>query len=240
MMKKFLISFLLLTANLLYSQTLEVTGDTVVYGLINDWGIDNYLTVKNIGTDTSLVVCAKNFISGNDTTASNDFCWGGTCYLSSTIVSLKVDTLAPGEESQPGAAGFKGSFHPGIPGPATPSVAVIEYCFYPQSNTLDQTCVTITYHADSTISDIQEVVNSEEIGSFYPNPTDEYTNLFYNVEGMSVLQITDILGNTVKNIEMEGSGEKTIYVGDLHKGIYFGNLVKNGEIIKIKKLIINK
>ena len=44
----------------------------------------------------------------------------------------------------------------------------------------------------------------------------------------------------VKNIEMEGNGEKTIYVGDLHKGIYFGNLVKNGEIIKIKKLIINK
>ena len=55
---------------------------------------------------------------------------------------------------------------------------------------------------------------------------------------MSVLQITDILGNTVKNIEMEGSGEKTIYVGDLHKGIYFGNLVKNGEIIKMSDPII--
>lgn len=238
-MKKFIISFLFLfTANLLFSQSLEVTGDTVAYGSIDDFGIDNYLVVKNIGTNTSLVVCAKNVISQH-VTASNDFCWGGACYLSSTIVSAKVDTLSPGEESHH-TDGFKGSLHPNNPGPATPSVAVIEYCFYPQSDTLDQTCITITYHATETISHVEEVVNSEEIGSFYPNPTNEYTNLFYNVEGISVLQITDILGNTVKNIEMEGSGEKTIYVGDLHKGIYFGNLVKNGEILKIKKLIINK
>ena len=158
MMKKFLISFLLLTANLLYSQSLVVTGDTVVYGSINDFGINDYLIVKNIGPDTSLVVCAKNVIS-QPVTGSNDFCWGGTCYLSSIIVSSWLDTLAPGEESHP-TSGFKGSFHPYIPGPATPSVAVIEYCFYPQSDTLDQTCITITYNATETISDIQEVVNS--------------------------------------------------------------------------------
>jgi hypothetical protein len=44
----------------------------------------------------------------------------------------------------------------------------------------------------------------------------------------------------VKTFELEGDGEKTIYVADLHKGIYFGNLIENGEIVKIKKLIINK
>ena len=239
MIKKFLISFLFFfTANLLFSQSLVVTGNTVVYGSINDFGINDYLIVKNIGTDTSLVVCAKNVIS-QPVTGSNDFCWGGSCYIASTMISSKLDTLAPGEESHP-TEGFKGSFHPYIPGPATPSVAVIEYCFYPQSDTLDQTCITITYNATGTTSNVEEVINSEEIGSFYPNPTNEYTNLFYNVQGISVLQITDILGNVVKNIELEGSGEKTIYVGDLHKGIYFGNLVKNGEILKIKKLIINK
>ena len=237
-MKKFIISFLFLfTANLLFSQSLMVTGDTVVYGSIDDFGIDNYLVVKNIGPDTSFVVCAKNVIS-QSVTGSNDFCWGGTCYLSSIIVSSKLDTLAPGEESHP-TAGFKGSFHPYIPGPATPSVAVIEYCFYPQSNTLDQTCITVTYNAMEPSSS-NNLDMLDKIGSFYPNPTNEYANFFYNVKGMSVLQITDILGNTVKNIELEGSGEKRIYVGDLHKGIYFGNLVKNGEIIKIKKLIINK
>ena len=184
MMKKFLISFLLLAANLLYSQTLEVTGDTVVYGSINDFGINDYLIVKNIGTDTSIVVCAKNVIS-QPLTGSNDFCWGGTCYLSHIIVSLQLDTLAPGEESQPGAAGFKGSFHPGIPGPATPSVAVIEYCFYPQSNTLDQTCITVTYNAMEP-SSTNNLDVLDKIGSFYPNPTNEYTNLRYNVKGISV------------------------------------------------------
>ena len=43
----------------------------------------------------------------------------------------------------------------------------------------------------------------------------------------------------MKIIELEGIGERSIYLGDL-QGIYFGNLVENGKIVKIKKLIINK
>ena len=80
----------------------------------------------------------------------------------------------------------------------------------------------------------------EKIGSFYPNPSSEYTNIEFNLSKPSVLQFTDVLGNIVKIVELEGSGERTIYVGDLKKGIYFGSLIEEGEIVKIKKLIINK
>ena len=132
--------------------------------------------------------------------------------------------------------GFSGYYQPWN----VPSIAKVEYCFYLESDTSDRTCFLVTYDATGASTNIEEVTYSERIGSFYPNPTNKYTNFRYNVKGVSLLQITDILGNVVKNIELEGSREKTIYVGDLHKGIYFGNLVQNGEIVQIKKLIINK
>ena len=230
-MKKFLISFLFLfTVNLLFSQSLVVTGDSIVYGNSSDFQVESHLQVFNNSNNTAIVYCEKNVILQNQT-GTNNFCWGGTCYGSSTIVSTKADTILPGEKSDE----FVGDYQPWN----VPSIAKVEYCFYLDSDTNDRTCFTVTFDA-THVTDIEEVINSEEIGSFYPNPTNEYTNIFYNVKGISVLQITDILGNVVKNIELEGSGEKTIYVGDLHKGIYFGNLVKNGEILKIKKLIINK
>jgi len=248
-MKKFLISFLFLfTVNLLFSQSLVVTGNTIVYGdssAVVDgslYQLEAHLEVVNNSNNTVIVYCEKNeilmdTIGTSDlpqpTNPTSNFCWGGTCYGSSTIVSTKVDTILSGGKN----TGFSGYYQPWL----HPSIAKVEYCFYLSSDPNDRTCIEITYDATSTVvSDIEEVIYSEEIGSFYPNPTNEYTNIFYNVKGVSVLQITDILGNVVKNIKLEGSGEKTIYVGDLHKGIYFGNLVKNGEILKIKKLIINK
>ena len=241
-MKRNLISCLLLfVTNLLFSQSLAVSGNSVVYGDSSDFQLESHLQVVNNSNNTVIVYCQKNeilmdTIGTSDlpqpTNPTSNFCWGGTCYPSTTIFSTEADTILPGEKNTE----FVGDYQPW----GHPTIAQVEYCFYLNSDPNDRTCFLVTYDATSTVSDVKEVVYSEEIGSFYPNPTNEYTSLFYNVKGISLLQITDILGNVVKNIEMEGNGEKTIYVGDLHKGVYFGNLVKNGEIIKIKKLIINK
>ena len=234
-MKKRLLTLIFsISTSLLMSQSLVLTGDTIVYGSIDDFGIESHIIVKNIGNDTLNILCEKNVIS-EPSTGSNDFCWGGTCYGSGTMISTKLDTLAPGEQTN----GFTGYFHPFIPGPASPGTAIIEYCFYPESNTLDQSCLTVTYHANESTSDNQINID-QKIGSFYPNPASEYTSLSYNLSSKSILQIIDMLGNVVKTIELTGSGEKIIYIGDLYRGVYFGNLIDNGEIVKIKKLIINK
>ena len=228
-MKKFLISFLFLftfSLNLLYSQSLVVSGDTIVSGNANAQLENHFDVVNNSNVDLN-VVCRKTEISVS--TGSTQFCFAVNCYtgsLSDTALILAGQSVDPVDAH----TGYYNSF-------GSTSVAVVEYCFYNAQNPSDETCRTITYDA-LILSDEEEVI--EEIGSFYPNPTNEYTSFFYNVKGILLLQITDILGNVVKNIEMEGNGEKIIYVGDLHKGVYFGNLVKNGEIIKTKKLIINK
>lgn len=230
-MKKILLSILLLSiATISFAQSLLVTGDTIVYGDPNDFQLESHLYVKNTSADTVLVYCEKNVILQNQT-GTNNYCWGGTCYGENTIVSTKVDTIISGAES----SGFSGYYQPW----GVSSIAKVEYCFYLASNTNDRTCFLVTYEA-THVTDIEEISTSEKIGSFYPNPTSEYTNISYNISDISLLQITDVLGNVVKTIELEGSGEQIIYVGDLHKGIYFGNLIENGDIVNIKKLIINK
>jgi len=230
-MKKFiLIIIVVFQSAFLFSQSLVVSGDTIVYGDPSEFQLESHLYVKNVSNQTTLVYCEKNVILQNQT-GTNNFCWGGTCYGESTITSTKVDTILSGDQS----SGFSGYYQPWN----VSSIAKVEYCFYLDSNPNDRTCFTVTYDA-THVTDIEEISTSEKIGSFYPNPTSEYTNISYNISDISLLQITDVLGNVVKTIELEGSGEQIIYVGDLHKGIYFGNLIENGDIVNIKKLIINK
>ena len=116
---------------------------------------------------------------------------------------------------------------------------MVEYCFYLESDHNDRTCATITYNATGLISS-NKVSISEKIGSFYPNPTSQYINFQFNVNINSTLQITDVLGNTVKIVDLNGAGEMSIYLGELHEGVYFANLIQDSKIIKIKKIIINK
>jgi len=230
-MKKILFSFFLFSFVLTsFSQSLVVTGDSIVYGHPSDFQVESHLYVKNVSGATVLVYCEKTVIEQN-LTGTNNFCWGGTCYGESTMTSTKVDTISSGDES----SGFSGYYQPW----GEPSIAKVEYCFYLASDPTDRTCVVVIYNAMG-VTNLDQISTSDKIGSFYPNPTKEYTNFKFNVNGSSVLQITDVLGNVVKIINLEGSGEKTIYVGDMHKGIYFGNLIEEGEIVKIKKLIINK
>lgn len=230
-MKKILLSILLLSnATISFSQSLLVTGDSLVNGNASDFQIESHLYVKNISSDTAFVYCEKTVIQQNQT-GTNNFCWAGTCYGESTMISTKVDTILSGLES----SGFAGYYQPWNES----DIAVVEYCFYLSSDINDRTCKTVTYDA-TKVTDLNQITSSDKIGSFFPNPTKEYTNFQFNVSFPSILQIADVLGNVVKIIELEGSGEKTIYLGDLYKGIYFGNLIENGEIVKIKKLIINK
>jgi len=76
------------------------------------------------------------------------------------------------------------------------------------------------------------------ISNFYPNPAKEFTNVNYYLNSNSEMVIMDILGNKVKNIYFTEKGTQNINISDLAKGIYFGNLISNNEVVAIKKLIV--
>jgi len=224
MKRVLLFNLIVLQVIFLNAQSLVVTGDAIVYG---DPTIEivSHLTVKNTTAQSLDVICEKNVIS-QPLGSNNHFCWGGTCYSSNTIVSPDFTTIDAAQASTEFSAHFTGPSN---------STATVEYCFYPDTNPVDETCITITFDGStSSIINPSTIVMSE----FYPNPANEYTTISYNSKMHADLNIIDVLGNNVKEIHLSNVGSKNIYIGDLSKGLYFGNLIQNDKVMAIKKLIV--
>ena len=209
-----------------YSQSLIVTGSNFVP--TNDACLQTHssLTVKNISSDTLNVLCQKVIL---DTTVGTDnyFCWGSNCYGVTTYISTDANNLLPGEGDNIDFGGYYDAY-------CNPASAVIEYCFYPESDPTDRACITIVYNESSTsISQLKSVIVSD----FYPNPVNEIVYFTFNGNA-AILKLIDILGNNVKEILLNQVGTQELDLSDMNKGIYFGNLIVNGEVVSIKKLIV--
>ena len=211
-----------------YSQSLVVTGSNFA-PTTNACLQTHYssLTVKNISGDTLNVLCQKVII---DTTAGTDnfFCWGSNCYGSTTYISSSSNNLLPGEGDDIDFGGYYDAY-------CDPAPAVIEYCFYPESDVADRACITITYNGSAT--SINDYASLTDVGDFYPNPASE--KVYFTFNGNSAtLKLIDILGNNVKEILLTQVGVQELDLSDMNKGIYFGNLIVKGEVVSIKKLIV--
>jgi hypothetical protein len=209
-----------------YSQSIVVSGNGFVS--TSDACLQTYssLSIKNISSDTLNILCQKVII---DTTlgTENYFCWGSSCYGVNTYISTYANNLIPGERDDIDFGGYYDAY-------CDSASAVIEYCFYPESDVTDRTCVVITYNESTTsISQIETV----KVSDFYPNPASEIVYFTFN-DNMATLKLIDILGNNVKEILLTQKGIQKLDVSDINKGIYFGNLIVNGEVISIKKLIV--
>ena len=77
-----------------------------------------------------------------------------------------------------------------------------------------------------------------KLNSFYPNPAGQSTSIEYVTSKDSYLNIVDILGNSIKKYNLDYSGKLNIDTRDFIKGVYFGNLIVDNQIISVKKLII--
>ena len=209
-----------------YSQSLIVTGSNFVTTTDACFQTHSSLSVKNISSDTLNVLCQKVIIDTSVGTA-NFFCWGSNCYGATTYISSSSNSLLPGEGDNIDFGGYYDAY-------CDPASAVIEYCFYPDSDPTDRACITITYNESSTsISQLKSVIVSD----FYPNPTSEMVYFTFNGNA-ATLKLIDILGNNVKEILLSQEGIQKLDLSDMNKGIYFGNLIVNDEVVSIKKLIV--
>jgi hypothetical protein len=209
-----------------YSQSLVVSGSNFVTATDACLQTHSSLSIKNISSDTVNVLCQKVII---DTTVGteNYFCWGSICYGVTTYISTSANNLSPGERDDIDFGGYYDAY-------CDPASAVIEYCFYPESDVMDKTCITITYNESSTsTSQIETVIVSD----FYPNPASEMVQFTFNGNA-ATLKLIDILGNNVKEILLNQEGIQKLDLSDMNKGIYFGNLIVNDEVVSIKKLIV--
>ena len=217
------------------AQSIELIGDNYVFGN-PAMPIASYIIVKNITSNPIDVRCQKNII---DTAAGtqNYFCWGTSCWPSSTYVSpdpAGIRTIPAGFAD---STNFTGYYDAAFSGQPSQARAVVEYCFYPLGNISDSTCLTIHFNdsGPSSINDISKI----GLNDFYPNPSNGKTSINYKAEKNSQFHLIDILGNKIKTFELDYSGTLEISTEEFGSGIYFGNLVVNKRLVEVKKLVIN-
>ena len=227
MKRLLLITISMLIFHTIYAQSLVVTGDNFVPTTDACLQSHSSLTVKNISSDTLNILCQKVII---DTTlgTDNNFCWGANCYGVNTYISTDYNELLPGEGDNIDFAGYYDAY-------CDPASAVIEYCFYPESDVTDRACIIITYNGNAT--SINNYALATNVGDFYPNPANEVVYFTFN-GNVATLKLIDILGNNSKEILLTQEGVQKLDLSDMNKGIYFGNLIVNGEVVSIKKLIV--
>ena len=226
----------------LNAQGLTVTGEALVnlnFATVLNGPIDSLdpclpthasLTIKNISNKEHDVLCEKNVLISAPGT-DDHFCWGGTCYGSSTIVSTATTNIQSGQADD---IEFDGVFD----AYCNDGYGVVEYCFYPDGDPTDRSCITISYNNDVAVAIKNDKLFDLNISNFYPNPAKEFAYVNYYLNIKSEMVIMDILGNKVKNIYFTQKGTQSINISELSKGVYFGNLILNNEVIAIKKLIV--
>ena len=214
-----------------HAQSIELIGDSYVYGN-PAMPVASHIIVKNITSDTLQVMCQKIIID-TTTGTQNYFCWGTSCWPSSTYISpvpAGVRAIPPGYADSTNFTGYYDAFGKQVR-------AIVKYCFYPQGNSADSTCLTV--HYNDNLSTTTEVSRKAGLNDFYPNPAENKTTIKYIADKNSQFHIIDILGNKLKTYKLDLSGFIDVNTSELGSGIYFGNLVVNDKVVAVKKLIIN-
>lgn len=189
------------------------------------------IKVENISQSNTVEVKVSKEIIVAPVNTTNYFCWVN-CFLAQTMVSPTQITFAPGDVDE---INFSVHFNPqGVEG-----VAAIRYCAFDADNMTDSACTIVHFNAVS--ADILEE-NILSFSDFHPNPTSLTTEMNYNLlQGQQAeVLVFDVLGNLVKKHLVFGeNGRLSLTVTDLKAGLYFANIMLNGQLYEIKRLIVS-
>ncbi len=204
--------------------TVVDTNSTVSYNFIV-WAINNSTTTKNVKvrrTPLSVVAGSENY-----------FCWGN-CYDTSVYVSLDSVSIAPKNIEK----GFSGDYDSdGHSGKTT-----IRYTFFVTDNPNDTIAIIVEFVAGSSVA-YENVQREVSISNAYPNPTKDRFFLDYNFADSrnAKVEIMNVVGNIVSEQYINPqSSHASINVENLSSGIYFYNVIVDGNKIASKKLIIQR
>jgi hypothetical protein len=234
-MKKIILFILVITQiSFITAQSLVITGDTIFPGDA-DTQIYHHLAVKNTSANPITVKCQKTNLT-LPTGAESYYCFAGNCYPATTTTSNSSAIIAAGQEISfnnfPADVDAHSGYYDAF---GASGIAEVQYCFYDVNDISDETCVTITY--ETNITEIDDYKPLTKLGDFYPNPANDIVYFSFN-GNLATLKLIDILGNNVKEILLDQKTVKKLDISDMNKGIYFGNLIVNDQVVSIKKLIV--
>jgi hypothetical protein len=87
---------------------------------------------------------------------------------------------------------------------------------------------------------VNEVSARKSFFQVFPNPMDEWTSIVIHssLNTNNVLMITNLLGETIKEIKEFHNNETKISKEDISTGVYFIKLITDGNIVETQKLIV--
>lgn len=191
------------------------------------------INVKNISTSETIDVKVSKEVLNATPSSSNYFCWVN-CFLPATMVSPTTIQFAPGDEND---IDFSVHFTPN----GDIGQSAIKYCAFDADNPSDSACTIIYFNATS--SSLDDEVQELSFSDFHPNPTSSNTEMNFNLllAQHAEVVVLDMLGNLVKKHQLSGDkGRLTFTVTDLKAGLYFANIMVDGQLHEIKRLIVSE
>ncbi|MBN1200071.1 MAG: T9SS type A sorting domain-containing protein [Bacteroidales bacterium] len=191
--------------------------------------INSFIGVVNNGSTALSVKCKKVEISLIPDT-ENAFCWD-VCYGPDIYVSIGWVDIDPGVTNTAFTGDYSPQNHAGQ--------SIIRYVFFDANNPNDSVCFRALYNAYPLGMENHEVLAS--LSAAYPNPASVQASFSYSVErgATALLLVRNVLGSTVKEVSLTGSGMTSISTLDLSEGIYFYSLVVNGKTESTRKLVVS-
>lgn len=191
------------------------------------------ITVENI-SDASIDVKVKRQAIALLQGTENYFCWT-QCYDPVIHESPDPINMAGGEVNDTSL-----SVHYVANGNI--GQVSVKYCAFDANNEADSACTIVYFNGTSTSAGIHKIVETS-FSEFHPNPTSSTTILNYNLSSNKQAQVLflDMMGNLVKKhqLVME-DGQLKLSVTDLKAGLYFANIIVDGQLEEVKRLVVTK
>ena len=220
-----------------FAQSLQASGDTIVYDSPTSVDIVAHIDITNVSSDTINVRVKRigNY-NGNALTDSNALCWGALCFNPSVSVSPTTSQILPGATSME----FSAHVYPD-PGGVSDQ-GDITYVFYDDSNSNDTVAFTVTYNTQSFGISTSKI--ESHISEPYPNPSSKVVYFDYSLAdkgATATIELTDMLGNAVKQVLLDASRKSVkIDLSEVQSGIYFYSFEVDGKMIATRRMVVSR
>lgn len=207
-------------------ETIECTNDEYGFG-----EYIQHMQVRNNTAEPMKVLIEKEVVQDLEG-VMNYFCWG-MCYSPDIIVSPNAVEVAANSLNTDDL-----SFHALYEEPVFGDV-IVKYYAYNERNPEDKACVIVRFRK----SGVGVAENRIELGHAYPNPASSVVHFNY-VLGMGSnvsVSVYNLLGQEVMSQQLNSlQGMVMFSVANLNEGIYFCNLIVNGQAVKTEKFVVKK
>ena len=161
------------------------------------------------------------------------FCFG-SCYSPGVNLTPNSTTINAGESTGSGA------FSTDYMSQGYEGTTIVAYSVFDEANPSDSTYFIVKYYVALDAS-ISSTTSSVRISDAYPNPAKDYFFVDYEINNaqMANIEVVNVLGSVVLNQEIPtGDNRAKINISDLKSGVYFYNVIVDGNKLESKKLII--